>query len=100
MTRRRTLPILLALTLLVTQAAGYAHGLSHFRADTPVKERIAHDSLCAKCASFDKLSLILPTSPPLDLRADPPRASELVVVESFQKRVTTPFQPRAPPHFV
>ena len=98
MKRRRTLPVLLALTLLLGQAAAYAHTLSHLSADSLAKESLAHPSLCAKCASFDKLTLIEPDLPPVDLSAE--AVSTLVhhTLESFRPRTTTPFDSRAPPH--
>jgi hypothetical protein len=100
MTRRRTLPILLAFALLLTQAAGYAHALSHFNGDTLAKERMAHASLCAKCASFDKLSLIEPTSRALDLRVEAASTPVIAMAQASQPRTVATFQPRAPPYFV
>jgi hypothetical protein len=100
MTRRRTLPILLAFALLLTQAAGFAHALSHLNADTLAKERLAHASLCAKCASFDKLALIEPTSLAPHLRIEAATAAVMDVVQTVRPRTVAPFQPRAPPDFV
>jgi hypothetical protein len=98
MTRRRTLPVLLTIALLLGQAAAYAHALSHLSADSLAKEGLAHASLCAKCASFDKLTLIEPTLPPPDLRAEASNTPVDVAVASSRRQTTTPFQSRAPPH--
>ena len=97
MTRRRTLPVLLTIALLLSQAAAYAHTLSHLSADSLAKEGLAHASLCAKCASFDKLSLIEPTLPPYDLRAEASGSPVDAVAACFRPQTTTPFQSRAPP---
>jgi hypothetical protein len=97
MTRRRTLPVLLTIALLLGQAAAYAHTLSHLSADSLAKEGLAHASLCAKCASFDKLSLIEPTLPPTDLHAEAATTSVDVTAEGFRQQTTTPFRSRAPP---
>lgn len=97
MTRRRTLPVLLAFALLLSQAAAYAHMLSHLSADSLAKESLAHASLCAKCASFDKLTLIEPNLPPADLQAEASSAPVHVTVESSRPRAPSPFQSRAPP---
>jgi hypothetical protein len=98
MTRRRTLPFLLTIALLLSQAAAYAHALSHLSADSLAKEGAAHASLCAKCASFDKLTLIEPTLPPTDLHAEAQSTPVDFSTESFRPQTTTPFQSRAPPH--
>jgi len=98
MTRRRTLPVLLAFALLLSQAAAFAHTLSHLSADSLAKEGLAHASLCAKCASFDKLTLIAPALPPPDLHAEASSTPFDVTAESFRLQTTAPFQSRAPPH--
>jgi hypothetical protein len=100
MTRRHALPILLALTLLVTQTAGYAHALSHFNTDLVAKDRVAHASLCAKCASFDKLMSIVPTLACIELHAAASTTPHIVRRARETARDTPPFQPRAPPLFV
>jgi hypothetical protein len=98
MTRRRTLPLLLTIALLLSQAAASAHALSHLNADSLAKEGLAHASLCAKCASFDKLALIEPTLPPAALRAEASSVPASFTAESFRPQTTTPFRSRAPPH--
>jgi hypothetical protein len=99
MTQRCTLPILLALALLLAQTAGYIHALSHYNADQLVKERIAHASMCAKCASFDKLAPLIPTSFALRLRVESSTAPRIKSVRDTPRRTPSPFQSRAPPHF-
>ena len=94
---RRTLPILLAFALLLSQAAAAAHALSHLSSDSLAKETVAHASLCAKCASFDKLSLVEPSLLPSTLHAEASTTPVAIAVESFRPQVTTPFRSRAPP---
>jgi hypothetical protein len=97
MTRRRILPVLLTIALLLSQTAAYAHTFSHLNADSLAKEGWAHASLCAKCASFDKLASIEPTLPPYDLRAAASGTPAAAVAASFRPQATTPFRSRAPP---
>jgi hypothetical protein len=94
------LPLLLALSLVSTQAAGIAHTLSHYNADALAKERIAHASLCAKCLSFHKVSFAVPPSaapPPLRESRNVP-ATELTPIA--QRAVAIAFRARGPPDSV
>lgn len=95
MTLRRPLPILLAFALLLSQAAASTHALTHVGGDA--KAPAGHVSLCAKCASFDKLSLIEPTIPPVNLRSEASSPRVVVAAASFTPRTAVPFQSRAPP---
>lgn len=96
MTASRTLPLLLALTLLFAQQAAQAHALSHLGPDTP-KEGISHTTLCAKCSTFGQLSSVVPTVTVIVFV--PPTTASLLdaVVCSSVRRTTTAFQSRAPP---
>jgi len=93
----RTLPLFVALTLLLVQQAGLTHALSHFDAGTQSKEAPAHTLLCAKCASFEQLSAMVPTS----TAANPEqRSSELptcAAVHGCLRGTVTAFHARAPP---
>ena len=96
MTASRTLPILLALTLLLAQQAGQAHALSHLGPDS-LKEGFAHTTLCAKCSTFGQLSSFVPATTPITF--DPPASVASLPVLDFGsiRRTTTAFQSRAPP---
>ena len=98
MTRRRTLPVLLTIALLLGQAAAYAHALSHLSPSSLGKEGFAHASLCAKCASFDKLTLIEPTLPPADLQAEASSTAFVTTTNGFRPQTANAFRARAPPH--
>jgi hypothetical protein len=99
MTRQRTLPLLLALTVLLTQLAGIAHALSHYNADALAKESIAHASLCAKCASFHKLSVAVPPSTSPEPGAQVFAAASTPPTPATPRRATASFRARAPPDF-
>ena len=94
----RALPILLALALLLSQHAGQAHALSHLDPGNASKEGFAHTLLCAKCASFDNLSLMLPAS--AVIAVDEPCSPRFVgtAVYRFVLPTITAFHSRAPPH--
>ncbi len=96
MTARRSLPILLALTLLFAQQAGQAHALSHLGPDS-LKEGMSHTTLCAKCSTFGQLSSFVPATAALTLDAPTSVALHTVVSCSSVRRTTTAFQSRAPP---
>ncbi len=98
MTASRTLPLLLALTLLFAQQAAQAHELSHLGPDTP-KDGISHTTLCAKCSTFGQLSSIVPTG--VVISFDPTASALLLTTVDFRsvRRTTTAFQSRAPPSF-
>jgi hypothetical protein len=93
----RTLPLLVALTLLLGQQAGLAHALSHLDPGTQSKEAPAHTLLCAKCASFEQLSAMVPTSTaasPQQLSSEKPTS---VADYGCVRRTVTAFRSRAPP---
>jgi hypothetical protein len=94
------LPALLAATLLLTQLAGIAHALSHYNADALAKERIAHASLCAKCANFHKLSVAVPPTTSPEPRTQAFAAAPMPVTPPAVWLAPTPFQARAPPDSV
>ena len=96
MTASRSLPILLALTLLFAQQAGQAHALSHLGPDS-LKEGISHTTLCAKCSSFGQLSSFIPATAALAFDARPLVALHLAIDCSPARRTAAPFQSRAPP---
>jgi hypothetical protein len=96
MTSSRSLPILLALTLLLAQQAGQAHALSHLGPDS-LKEGISHTTLCAKCSTFGQLSSFVPATASITFDS-PISVALLTVVDSGSiRRTTTAFQSRAPP---
>jgi hypothetical protein len=97
MTAPRTVTLLLALTLLLGQLAGSAHALSHLDPGTQSKEGLAHTSLCAKCASFEQLSAMVPPSAAANrlLLASASRAR--VSDHDCIRRTVTAFRSRAPP---
>ncbi len=97
MTAHRTLPLFLALTLLLGQQAGLAHALSHLDPGTQSKERLAHTSLCAKCASFEQLSAMVPTSTSANL-FQASSAPRIAIADcGCLRRTVTAFRSRAPP---
>jgi hypothetical protein len=98
--RPRLLPALLAATLLSTQVAGLAHALSHYNADALAKERIAHASLCAKCAHFHKLSVAVPPNTPPETRAAVFMVPPTPATPAALRCVAAAFLARAPPDFV
>ena len=93
----RTLPLLVAAALLLGQLAGQVHAASHLDAGGVSKDPLAHTTLCAKCASFDNLSLLL--APSVAVGADvSPSDSQIGAAEyEFVRLACTPFQSRAPP---
>lgn len=93
----RTLPILLALALLLSQYAGQAHALSHLDPSNASKEGFAHTLLCAKCASFDNLSLMLPANAVIHFDAPRCAASFGTAVYLCVLLTVTAFDSRAPP---
>jgi hypothetical protein len=98
MTSSRSLPILLALTLLLAQQAAQAHALSHLDPDS-LKEGIPHTTLCAKCSAFGQLSSFVPATASLAFDAPASVALHTVVDCGSAHRTTTAFQSRAPPFF-
>jgi hypothetical protein len=93
----RLLPLLLALSLVSTQAAGIAHALSHYNADALAKERIAHASLCAKCLSFHKVSVAVPPSAaPVPLR-ESRNVPARQLTPIARRAVAIAFRARGPP---
>jgi hypothetical protein len=56
MPHRRLVAWLFPIALLLAQAGGLAHGVTHARADAPAKDRPALGVLCDQCASFAKLT--------------------------------------------
>ena len=97
MTASRSLPILLALTLLFAQLAGQAHALSHLDPDS-LKDGISHTTLCAKCSSFGQLSSFIPATASLTFDAPPPVCvARRHRLQRGRAATAAPFQSRAPP---
>jgi hypothetical protein len=96
MTAPRSLPILLALTLLFAQQAAQAHALSHLDPGS-LKESISHTTLCAKCSTFGQLSSFVPSTASVAFEAPSSIALHTVVDSDSVRRTTTVFQSRAPP---
>jgi len=93
----RTLPLFVALTLLLVQQAGLTHALSHFDAGTQSKEAPAHTLLCAKCASFEQLSAMVPTSTAANPEQPTSDLPTCAAVHGCLHRAVTAFHARAPP---
>jgi hypothetical protein len=94
MTAPRALPLLLTLALLLSQLAGQAHAVTHL--DTS-KEPLAHTTLCAKCASFDNLSSMLPPSATIGTAVRLSGEQTDLAEYGFDETTRTAFQSRAPP---
>jgi hypothetical protein len=87
---------LLTLALLLSQLAGQAHAVTHL--DGTSKEPLAHTTLCAKCASFDNLSSMLPPSATIGTVVRLSGEQIDVSEYRFDETTSTAFQSRAPPH--
>ena len=94
----RTLPLLVAVALLLSQLAGQVHAVSHLDAGGTSKDPLPHTTLCAKCASFDNLSLLL--SPTVAVGTGVLLAGVQIGAAEYEfvRLSSTPFQSRAPPH--
>jgi hypothetical protein len=98
MTAPRTLPLLLALTLLLAQQAAFAHALSHLDPGTQSKEGLVHTTLCAKCSTLGQLSSVVPTSATVDLDQSASAVQIGAADHSVARRAVTAFRSRAPPY--
>ena len=96
MTASRSLPILLALTLLFAQQTAQAHALSHLDPGS-MKESIPHTTLCAKCSTLGQLSSFVPSTDSHAFEAPISIGLWTVVDSDSVRRTTTVFQSRAPP---
>jgi hypothetical protein len=97
MTAHRTLPLLLALALLLGQQAGISHALSHVDGSQS-KEGLAHTSLCAKCSTFGQLSSAVSPSPPNDIVRRVSVVADTELYRGIARRTIAAFRSRAPPH--
>lgn len=93
----RALNALLILLLLFAQQAAYAHAISHLGKEPPAKEQLAHSKLCDKCASFEKISGVAPTSVPVLVSLDLVFAQPLHADYVFSPLTVVAFHSRAPP---
>ena len=93
----RTLPLLVALTLLLGQQAGFAHALSHLDPGSQSKEGLAHTSLCAKCASFEQLSAMVPPCTAANLLRLATASQTRIGDCGCVRRTVSAFRSRAPP---
>jgi hypothetical protein len=96
----RALTSLLVLLMLFAQQAAVAHAISHIGNEAPAKEQLAHSKLCDKCASFEKISGVAPTSVAVLVCLDFLFAQPRSVDYMFSPRAVLPFHSRAPPLFL
>jgi hypothetical protein len=64
---RRTVLLWLFPVLLLAQAGGLAHGVSHLVSDAPIKDRGLPIGLCDQCVSFAKLAHLAACEATVDL---------------------------------
>lgn len=94
---RRVLFGLLTVLLLSAQQAALAHGVSHTGKSPPTKEQLAHNNLCGKCVSFEKLAHAVPAGAAAVLPPDLVFLQPVGDRYFFRPRQVVAFHSRAPP---